>query len=444
MSTSINNQKKWTTNSSSDVPAFDADSSEALRFEKLLGEMLRAFMGLTVDEIDGQIEHWLRRIVLELGVDRSILAQLNSEHKLQVSHSWGRPGLAPIPRGLDGEQAVPILVERVLAGEQVVLSSPRELPPEALKEREFSRDYGTQATVMIPLSIGGAVQGLLTFGSVTREREWAPRLVQRLGFIAEILASVLDRRRALSELNDLRREIDHGARLSMMGELTASIAHELNQPLGAILNNAQAANRLLSADEPDIEEAKAALADIIRDDRRAVEIIASIRSVLRKSGSPKMPLEVGSLLLEAEQILGKDVKTKDVLFRIETPRGSSLIIGDKTQLLQVMVNLLMNAFDAVAENEQEPRSVVVSVFQQESRVHVQIRDSGKGIDPAIMPRLFNAFVTSKPRGMGIGLAIAHSIVEEHGGRLWAAQNADRGATLEFSLPAFMEPADLGS
>ncbi len=137
-------------------------------------------------------------------------------------------------------------------------------------------------------------------------------------------------------------------------------------------------------------------------------------------------------------------KTKDVLFRIETPRGSSLIIGDKTQLLQVMVNLLMNAFDAVAENEQEPRSVVVSVFQQESRVHVQIRDSGKGIDPAIMPRLFNAFVTSKPRGMGIGLAIAHSIVEEHGGRLWAAQNADRGATLEFSLPAFMEPAGLGS
>src|ERR1700722_5270774 len=102
MSTSINNQKKWTTNSSSDVPAFDADSSEALRFEKLLGEMLRAFMGLTVDEIDGQIEHWLRRIVLELGVDRSILAQLNSEHKLQVSHSWGRPGIAPIPRGLDG------------------------------------------------------------------------------------------------------------------------------------------------------------------------------------------------------------------------------------------------------------------------------------------------------------------------------------------------------
>ncbi len=190
----------------------------------------------------------------------------------------------------------------------MVLSSPRELPPEALKEREFSRDYGTQATVKgIPtLSIGGAVQGLLTFGSVTREREWAPRLVQRLGFIAEILASVLDRRRALSELNDLRREIDHGARLSMMGELTASIAHELNQPLGAILNNAQAANRLLSADEPDIEEAKAALADIIRDDRRAVEIIASIRScTAAKAARPRcLSRGVGSLLLEAEQILG--------------------------------------------------------------------------------------------------------------------------------------------
>ncbi len=430
--------------SSATLSASDVEGREALRVEKLLSEMLDALLRLTVDEVDGEIEHWLERIVMALGVDRSVLAQLDLDGRtLRTTHSWGRDGIPAIPSGLDTAKALPFLIRRAIGGETVVVSSARELPPEASQEREFAQEYGVKSTVMIPLTVGGVVFGLLTFGSSSREREWTPELVQRLKFVAEIVGSVLDRRRALKELRNLRREIDHAARLSTMGELTASIAHELNQPLGAILSNAQAASRLLSIDEPDIAEAKAALADIIRDDRRAVEIIANIRALLQK-GEPQMsPLDVGSLLLEAEQILRKDAETKEVLFTIETPRPSSLIVGDKTQLLQVLINLLLNAFDAVSENDEEPRRVVVSVSQHDNRVHVQVRDSGKGIDPAVMPRLFSAFVTTKPRGMGIGLAIAHSIVEEHGGRLWAAQNPDRGATLEFSLPAFFDRPPAG-
>ena len=224
--------------------------------EKLLNEMLTALCRLTAEEIDLQIEPWLGRLVLELDLDRSVLLQINpGDRTFRTTHSWGRDGIPPVPNGLDGVRTIPFLANKVIAGETVVVSSTKELPLEASGEREFSREYGTKSTVLIPLSAGAGVFGLLSFGSITRERQWAPELVQRLKFVAEIMSSVIDRKRALDELRELRREISHAARLSMMGELTASIAHELNQPLGAILTNAQAATRLLSAEEPDIEEA---------------------------------------------------------------------------------------------------------------------------------------------------------------------------------------------
>ena len=251
-----------------------------------------------------------------------------------------------------------------------------------------------------------------------------------------------DRRKAEEELrqssdalNHLQEEVRRASRASMMGELTASLAHELNQPLGAILSNAQAARRLLAGKKPNVQDASAALDDVIRDDTRAADIIRNIRGLFQRDKMEMSPLDLRQILLDVETLLRSDGSTKKISFRLDLPPSLPAVVGNRTHLIEVLINLVSNAFDSVRESADGPREVEVCARQRETgRVHIAVRDSGKGIDPEIMPRLFDAFFTTKPKGMGMGLAIVRSIVENHGGRLWATRNPDRGATLEFELP----------
>jgi two-component system, LuxR family, sensor kinase FixL len=219
-----------------------------------------------------------------------------------------------------------------------------------------------------------------------------------------------------------------------MGELTASLAHELNQPLGAILNNAKAARRLLTAKTPDLIEIDAALDDIVRDDARAVDIVKNVRAMFQR-GEPKMaPVDVRQLLLELARIVNSDAKMKEISWFLEFSDSLPPVRGEKTHLTQAVLNLVLNAFDSVCDSN-GCREVVLRAVQQESHeIHISVRDSGKGIDSTVMPRLFEPFYTTKSTGMGMGLTIVRSIVENRGGRIWATQNPDRGATLEFVLP----------
>ncbi len=251
-----------------------------------------------------------------------------------------------------------------------------------------------------------------------------------------------DRRKAEEELrqssdalNHLQEEVRRASRASMMGELTASLAHELNQPLGAILSNAQAARRLLAGKKPNVPDASAALDDVIRDDTRAADIIRNIRGLFQRDKMEMSPLDLRQILLDVETLLRSDGSTKKISFRLDLPPSLPAVVGNRTHLIEVLINLVSNAFDSVRESADGPREVEVCARQRETeRVHIAVRDSGMGIDPEIMPRLFDAFFTTKPKGMGMGLAIVRSIIENHGGRLWAIRNPDRGATLEFELP----------
>jgi PAS domain S-box-containing protein len=257
-------------------------------------------------------------------------------------------------------------------------------------------------------------------------------------FFAEVIVDITDRKRAEEEIKRIRhleQEMLQASRTEMMGGLTASLAHELNQPLAAVRSNAQAARRLLAAKRPELGEVKAAIDDVIQDNARAAETIRNVRALFQRGEVQMSPVDLNQILYDVERIVRADAALKNVTVWLDLPTTLPTVIGNRTQLIEALMNLVLNAFDSVCESIDGPREVEMRASQPEaSHIHVSVRDWGKGIEPEVMPRLFDAFFTTKPQGMGMGLAIVRSIIENHGGRLWATRNPDRGATFEFDLP----------
>ena len=410
-------------------------------FEKLLSELSAAITRVSVAEIDSEIERWLERIVLATGVDRSTVIQLDRfDGLLYITHVWAREGVTALPPRLRTAppQEFSWLLDQVNSGRVVVIACMDDLPPEASNTREAFRLVGNKSNLTLPLTVGGVVIGALLFGAVRFEKHWSEQEVQRLKLVAEVIANALERIRGEAEIRRLSEELRRASQIMTMGELTASLAHELNQPLGAILNNAKAARRLLTARTPDLAEVDAALDDIVRDDARAIDIVKNVRAMFQRAEAKMLPVDVRELLLDVARIVTAEARMKDISWRIKLPDSLPLVQGDKTQLTQAVLNLVMNAFDSVCDGD-GPREVALRADQEvPNEIRVSVRDSGRGIDAAVMPRLFEPFFTTKPSGMGMGLTIVRSIIENHGGRIWATQNPDRGATLEFVLP--VEPS----
>jgi signal transduction histidine kinase len=412
-------------------------AASAVGFEELLGELSTTFVRITADKIDSEIKRWLRRIVLALDFDRSTVAEINSTDGILIAtHQWAREGVMPTPARMDVAAILPWLTSRIFADEVVALSRVEDAPPEAARDLEFARLMGNKSFLAIPLKVGGAVVGVVTFGSIRAEKTWNDRGVRRMRLVADVFGNALERKRAVAEIRRFEEEMHQISRVAMMGELTVSLAHELNQPLGAILNNAQAARRMLMSDPPDLKETCSALDDIVRDNSRAVEIVAQVRALFQRSETQNTQVDLRQVLLDIESLLRHEAMVKGISLRLATPDSLPSLVGQRTQLMQLLLNLVLNAFDAVCESPSERREVEIRASDDGAgHIRVAVRDSGKGIDPSNMARLFDAFFTTKEKGIGLGLAIARSIVEKHGGRLWAVPNPDHGASLEFELPA---------
>ena len=248
---------------------------------------------------------------------------------------------------------------------------------------------------------------------------------------------ITERKRAREALENAQAELAHVTRVATLGEMTTSIAHEINQPLGAVVNSASACLRWLDAEK--LEEARRSVARVISESHRASEIIGRIRALVKKAPPRKDWLDVNETIHEVIALADSEVQRNGVALEIQLSDDLPLILADRIQLQQVILNLMMNAMEAMSRVGNGPRELLIRSGTDESQgVLVSVQDSGPGLDPKSLDHLFDAFYTTKPQGLGMGLAISRSLIEAHGGRLWASANAPHGAVFQFTLPVGSE------
>jgi C4-dicarboxylate-specific signal transduction histidine kinase len=245
----------------------------------------------------------------------------------------------------------------------------------------------------------------------------------------------VERKRTQDTLRETQAELAHLNRVMTVGELTASIAHEINQPLAAIVMNGNAALRWLALDPPNLVRARDSAELIIRDGERASQVIARIRALLKKSPPSKTLLDANEFINEVIALTQSEIVRNSVRLRVEFAGDLPRIPGDRIQLQQVLLNLIVNAVEAMLTIEDRQRALLITSGSfNDNAVLIAVSDNGLGIDPQTADHLFDAFSTTKPDGMGMGLAISRSIIEAHGGRLWTEANDEFGATFQFTLP----------
>ena len=247
---------------------------------------------------------------------------------------------------------------------------------------------------------------------------------------------IAERKQAEQALHKAQGDLAHIGRVTTMGELVASIAHEVNQPLGAIVTNGSACVRLLSRATPDLDKSREIIGRMIKDGMRASEVIKRIRDLLHKATSEKALLNINETVQEVIELVNSDLRRSNVKLLTELIADSPPVVGDRIQLQQVILNLILNARDAMSEAQPNPRELLITSRQNEfGEVVVAVQDSGKGLDAKDAARIFDPFFTTKAEGMGLGLSISRRIIEDHGGRMWATPNEPRGAVVGFTLPA---------
>jgi C4-dicarboxylate-specific signal transduction histidine kinase len=257
----------------------------------------------------------------------------------------------------------------------------------------------------------------------------------------QLLAEMAERKRMEDAYYEAQAELARVTRMSAMGALAASISHEVNQPLAAVVTNADACMMWLSSEPPNLEEARAAVDCIAQQGTRASEVVRHIRAMFTKATPERLKVQVNDLIREVGILIEGAALRNQVVLETELGAGLPPTVGDRVQLQQVIVNLILNGIEAMSDVVERPRRLIIrSDLQNSTELLITVRDSGVGIAPKNEKRIFDAFFSTKAQGMGMGLSISHSIIESHGGRLWAGNNSDYGATVQFTLPVERETA----
>ncbi|HET9489797.1 MAG TPA: ATP-binding protein [Methylomirabilota bacterium] len=408
----------------------DLSLAERLRFEKLLASLAATFSTLSAADFDREVRGALRRVVDFLGVDGGSLIEFSRDGS--TVRSWA------IEEWIDVAE-FPWMTARLQRGEVVTVSRPDELPDEAAVDRRSYLALRVKPQIAVPLVAGKTVVGGLVLSTVGVDRARPGELMQHLELLGEVFANALSRKQGELEAQRLRQDLAHIGRVSAMGELTASLAHELSQPLTAILNNAQAARHLLPADTVNFGKIRQILDDIVADDKRAGGVIHRLRSLLKKGDLEFVTLDLNEIASEVAWLMRNDALNRDVTMGLDLAADLPRVRGDRAQLQQVVLNLVLNGLEAMREPHTGDRTLIIRTARDgAAAVRLAVQDSGIGIDEANVDRLFQPLHTTKAEGLGMGLAISRTIVDAHRGRLGAANNEHGGATFYFTLPVDTE------
>ena len=412
---------------------------ERLQFEHLLSGLSARFVNMPPNQVDAEIEDGLRRILEFFRVDRcGLLRLLPGKTSWQISHVAFSDNVPPVPAGAELPSSLyPWAYEKLAEKHEVMsISSLDDLPAAANVDRQTCTEWGIRSYVNIPILIGKSVTHIIHVSSVKSERIWPKELFPRLRLLGEIFVNALMRKEAEAEASNARSELLRMERLSRMGELTSSLAHEINQPLAAIRSNAEAAQRFLSGAAPDIGEVRQILADIIRDDMRADDVVRKVRALVRKEKPREEILDLNKTIQELVGLIRGEYLLQGLSFSMELSPDLKMIRADRIQLQQVILNLILNSAAAMRNSPWAQRKITVKTAMPDNgTVKASVTDFGTGIDENNIERLFEPFYTTKPDGLGMGLSICERIITAHGGILKASNNTEGGATFAFTLPA---------
>jgi signal transduction histidine kinase len=418
-----------------DPTAVESEFSNRLRLQRLLVELSSRFVGLPSPQVDAAIGGALRLIVETLGLDRSTLWQIpESGSGMVLTHCWQRPGWPPLPPAFPADRLLPWAFSTVMRGETIRFSRISDLPPEAETDARAFRVHGPKSNLTVPLVTNGRTYAALAFASLGAERDWPEQELVHLRLVAQIIGNVLARQQAELREAQVRRELQHAARIASLGELAAALAHELNQPLTAILSNAQAARRLISGGGFDPVEIHAILDDIVRDDKRAGDVLHSLRRMVGKQAAERETCDLNGVIIEVDRLLHAELLSHRLELRCDLAHGLASVEAVRVELQQVLVNLFLNAVHAMRDTAPERRYIEVETRAVAGGVELNIRDRGHGLPADGAATIFNPFVSTKPNGLGIGLPVCRRIVEGLAGRIGARNHAEGGAVFTVWLP----------
>jgi PAS domain S-box-containing protein len=433
-------------NASGDLVEFvgsSTDITERKRAEVLLAGENRLLEMIAMGDSRALILDALCRLVEELasGSLSSILLVDPRANRLRHGAAPSLPG--PYTEAIDGVVIGPCAGSCGTAAYRAepVIVSDIATDPLWVDYRDLALAHGLRACWSTPmLSSAGKVLG--TFAIYYREQRSPTALdhsvIRQIVHLASIAVERKQAEEALEALRQAQADLARVSRMTTMGELTASLAHEVNQPIAAAVTNANTCLRWLTRDHPDLEEARAAAMRIIKDGTRAAEIIKRTRLLFKKSTPERELVDVNEAVREMIVLLHSEATRYSILFRTDLAADLPQVMGDRVQLQQVLMNLMMNGIEAMKDMDGARELAIESKRGKNEHILVSVSDTGVGLPPQQADQIFNAFFTTKVQGTGMGLSISRTIVESHGGRLWAANNSPRGASFCLTLPAIVE------
>lgn len=405
---------------------------ERVRFESLLSKLSAEFADLPASKVDMMVKQWLDRLKDFWGeVTISFFEVPRSDGAVIAIPS---EDTLPLPRTL----AVNDLKEDEWCLDQLLKGTTINLPnvPAALSSEKIGEKTAAnlKSLLAIPVAVNGTTFAL-ALGTTRSYRTWPEDQVSQLRLVGEIFAGVLERKRGGEELRRTRDDLAHVARLTAMGEMAASIAHEVNQPLSAIATYGDACVLLLSGESPNVKKSLEAIDHIIKDSMRASEVVKRIRGLVKKTSHETAPQDLNQMILDMVAMTDADMQARSVQLELHLAHGLPWVLGDRVELQQVMLNLILNAFEAMSAIADRARKLTITTSRNgEAYVVVTVQDSGVGLNSEQPQHIFEPFVTTKTQGLGLGLSISRTILEAHGGRLWAEPNKGPGARFQFTLP----------